>query len=60
MYESIVRGENILEPGLPEYLTFWLKSPELGLKCGLESDILTDKPTDYSNCNDKGNYLKDC
>ncbi|MGE3973444.1 MAG: DNA-directed RNA polymerase subunit beta [Bdellovibrionales bacterium] len=46
MYESIVKGENILEPGLPESFNVLVKELQsLGLNVELiESDILTDKP----------------
>lgn len=46
MYESIVRGENILEPGLPESFNVLVKELQsLALNVELiESDILTDKP----------------
>ena len=45
MYESIVRGENILEPGLPESFNVLIKELQsLALNIELvESDILTDK-----------------
>lgn len=45
MYESIVRGENILEPGLPESFNVLIKELQsLALNVELvESDILTDK-----------------
>ncbi|MGE3759163.1 MAG: DNA-directed RNA polymerase subunit beta, partial [Pseudobdellovibrionaceae bacterium] len=45
MYESIVKGENILEPGLPESFNVLVKELQaLGLNVELvESDILTDK-----------------
>ena len=44
MYESIVKGENILEPGLPESFNVLIKELQaLGLNVELmESDILTD------------------
>ncbi len=44
MYESIVKGENILEPGLPESFNVLVKELQsLGLNVELmESDILTD------------------
>lgn len=44
MYESIVRGENILEPGLPESFNVLIKELQsLALNVELvESDILTD------------------
>jgi DNA-directed RNA polymerase subunit beta len=48
MYESIVRGENILEPGLPESFNVLIKELQsLALNIELvESDILTDKQED--------------
>jgi len=48
MYESIVRGENILEPGLPESFNVLIKELQsLALNIELvESDILTDKEED--------------
>jgi DNA-directed RNA polymerase subunit beta len=44
MYESIVKGENILEPGLPESFNVLVKELQsLALNVELkESDILTD------------------
>jgi DNA-directed RNA polymerase subunit beta len=46
MYESIVKGENILEPGLPESFNVLVKELQsLALNVELiESNILTDKP----------------
>ncbi|RYZ64783.1 MAG: DNA-directed RNA polymerase subunit beta, partial [Proteobacteria bacterium] len=48
MYESIVKGENILEPGLPESFNVLVKELQsLALNIELmESDILTDQPGD--------------
>ncbi|MBL7544391.1 MAG: DNA-directed RNA polymerase subunit beta [Bdellovibrionaceae bacterium] len=48
MYESIVKGENILEPGLPESFNVLVKELQsLALNVQLvESDILTDKMED--------------
>ncbi len=48
MYESIVKGENILEPGLPEAFNVLIKELQsLALNVELiESDILTDKPNE--------------
>jgi DNA-directed RNA polymerase subunit beta len=45
MYESIVKGENILEPGLPESFNVLVKELQsLALNVQLvESDILTDQ-----------------
>ena len=45
MYESIVKGENVLEPGLPESFNVLVKELQsLALNIELiESDILTDK-----------------
>lgn len=47
MYESIVKGENILEPGLPESFNVLVKELQsLGLNVELmESNTLTDAPT---------------
>lgn len=47
MYESIVKGENILEPGLPESFNVLVKELQsLGLNVELmESNTLTDQPT---------------
>ena len=46
IYESIVKGENVLEPGLPESFNVLIKELQsLALNIELiESDILTDKP----------------
>lgn len=46
MYESIVKGDNTLEPGLPESFNVLVKELQsLALNVELvESDILTDKP----------------
>jgi DNA-directed RNA polymerase subunit beta len=46
MYESIVKGENILEPGLPESFNVLVKELQsLALNIELmESDILNDQP----------------
>jgi DNA-directed RNA polymerase subunit beta len=48
MYESIVKGENVLEPGLPESFNVLVKELQsLALNIELiESDILTERPTD--------------
>ncbi len=45
MYESIVKGENVLEPGLPESFNVLVKELQsLALNVELiESDILTDR-----------------
>ena len=47
MYESLVKGENVLEPGLPESFNVLVKELQsLGLNIDLmESDVLTEKPT---------------
>lgn len=47
MYESIVKGENILEPGLPESFNVLVKELQsLALNVELvESDILTEDPS---------------
>ncbi len=44
MYESIVKGENVLEPGLPESFNVLVKELQsLALNVELmESDILTE------------------
>ena len=46
MYESIVKGENILEPGIPESFNVLIKELEgLGLNIEMiESDLLTTAP----------------
>ncbi len=53
MYENIVRGDNVLEPGLPESFNVLVKELQsLALNIELiESDILTDKVEDeaYEN-----------
>lgn len=48
MYESIVKGENVLEPGLPESFNVLVKELQsLALNVELvESDILTEDPND--------------
>jgi DNA-directed RNA polymerase subunit beta len=48
MYESIVKGENILEPGLPESFNVLVKELQsLALNVELvESDYLTDSPVE--------------
>ena len=48
MYESIVKGENVLEPGLPESFNVLVKELQsLALNVELvESDILTEKPAE--------------
>lgn len=48
MYESIVKGENVLEPGLPESFNVLVKELQsLALNVELiESDILTEQPSD--------------
>ena len=47
MYESIVKGENILEPGIPESFNVLIKELQgLGLNVDLiESELLTESPT---------------
>lgn len=54
MYESIVKGENILEPGLPESFNVLVKELQsLALNVQLvESDILTDKMEDEETGDD--------
>ena len=46
MYESIVKGENVLEPGLPESFNVLVKELQsLALNVELmESDVLTEQP----------------
>ncbi len=48
MYESIVKGENVLEPGLPESFNVLIKELQsLSLNIELiESDILTEAPVE--------------
>ncbi len=56
MYESIVKGENILEPGLPEsfnVLVNELKALALNVEL-MESDILTDQVEDVLDENLEG------
>jgi len=56
MYESIVKGENILEPGLPEsfnVLVNELKALALNVEL-MESDILTDQVDDGTGDDDGG------
>ena len=47
MYESIVKGENILEPGIPESFNVLVKELQsLGLNVEMvESDLLTENPS---------------
>jgi DNA-directed RNA polymerase subunit beta len=57
MYESIVKGENILEPGLPEsfnVLVNELKALALNVEL-VESDILTDAAEDDPTDDDSSN-----
>uniref|UniRef100_UPI003221B058 DNA-directed RNA polymerase subunit beta n=1 Tax=Bdellovibrio sp. TaxID=28201 RepID=UPI003221B058 len=51
MYESIVKGENILEPGLPESFNVLVKELQsLALNVELmESDILRDQDEDFGD-----------
>ncbi|HWU44545.1 MAG TPA: hypothetical protein VN132_13935, partial [Bdellovibrio sp.] len=51
MYESIVKGENILEPGLPESFNVLVKELQsLALNVELmESDILRDQDEDFDD-----------
>jgi DNA-directed RNA polymerase subunit beta len=56
MYESIVKGENILEPGLPEsfnVLVNELKALALNVEL-MESDILTDRVDDGGSSDGSG------
>jgi len=48
MYESIVKGENVLEPGIPESFNVLIKELQsLGLNVEMiESEMLTEKPKD--------------
>jgi len=50
MYESIVKGENILEPGLPESFNVLVKELQsLGLNVELvESGLLSDSDEDIA------------
>ncbi|MCY4512657.1 MAG: DNA-directed RNA polymerase subunit beta, partial [Bdellovibrionales bacterium] len=50
MYEGIVKGENILEPGVPESFNVLVNEMKsLGLNVEMfESEILTEKPVDIS------------
>ena len=50
MYEGIVKGENILEPGIPESFNVLVNEMKsLGLNVEMfESEILTEKPVDMS------------
>jgi DNA-directed RNA polymerase subunit beta len=54
MYESIVKGENILEPGLPESFNVLVKELQsLALNVELmESDILRDQDEDLDGGGD--------
>ena len=54
MYESLVKGDNVLEPGLPESFNVLVKELQsLALNIELvESDYLTDKPSEESNDDD--------
>ncbi len=51
MYESIVKGDNVLEPGLPESFNVLVKELQsLALNVELmESDILTEKPQELGD-----------
>ena len=48
MYEGIVKGENILEPGIPESFNVLVNEMKsLGLNVEMfESEVLTEKPVD--------------
>ena len=50
MYEGIVKGENILEPGIPESFNVLVNEMKsLGLNVEIfESEVLTEKPQDAS------------
>ncbi len=56
MYESVVKGENILEPGIPESFNVLIKELQgLGLNVEMiESELLTESPT----ADDSGSQLK--
>lgn len=51
MYESIVKGDNVLEPGVPEAFNVLVKELQsLALNVELsESDLLTEKPREIKN-----------
>ena len=51
MYESIVKGENLLEPGLPESFNVLVKELQsLALNVELvESDVLTEAPKEINS-----------
>ena len=51
MYESLVKGENVLEPGLPESFNVLVKELQsLALNVDLlESDVLTESPVNLVN-----------
>lgn len=53
MYESIVKGENILEPGIPESFNVLVKELQgLGLNVEMiESELLTETPKQNSSFN---------
>ena len=55
MYESIVKGDNVLEPGIPESFNVLVNEMKsLGLNVEMfESDILTDELTDEDEEDDK-------
>ena len=59
MYESIVKGENVLEPGLPESFNVLVKELQsLGLNIELmESDILTEEPVGIDGETTDGSQL---
>ena len=61
MYESIVKGENILEPGLPESFNVLVKELQsLALNVELmESDILRDQDEDLGDEGIEGNEGSD-
>jgi DNA-directed RNA polymerase subunit beta len=61
MYESIVKGENILEPGLPESFNVLVKELQsLALNVELmESDILRDQDEDLGDAGSEGNAGSD-
>ena len=55
MYESLVKGDNVLEPGLPESFNVLVKELQsLALNVELvESDYLTDKPKEGNGNDDQ-------
>ena len=60
MYESLVKGDNVLEPGLPESFNVLVKELQsLALNIELiESDYLTDKPKPLEDSDEAENSMK--